>query len=486
MKNFITSLSRHFALPSAWVIAGFAGLFAGAVVHAQSPESAVVGEVTLNIGQAVIVSPVGESQAIQRGTRIRSGDRIETAEGGHVHIRFVDGALISVRPTSRLVVENYHYNPLEVARSLVRFRLEKGITRAISGAAADGAKDRFRLNTPLVAIGVRGTDFVVSTQDGETFATVNQGAIVMAPFGAGCLQQSSGPCSSATAKLLSSDMGNMQVEFKTNLVQPELRMLNNIRPPNTLLAQVNTPANNSDLADNRHSSKQLVRATGDETVLIAGVQSVIRIADISTNIKPPTQAIEKTETTPVLIPIPILSLSAIGGVVKPPEPLEPTQLAWGRWSATALGIGDFSQLRTDARTNRAVTVGDDNFVLYRAENAVSLITQNLGSVGFALQQSFAQFAAPTGTILPASVVNGSLNIDFANRNFTTLLNLNSLPTGTVALQVTGFIRDDGIFFQRSTAQNVAGAAAFDGKSAGYFFDKAAAGGVLSGITLWSR
>ena len=345
MKNSIPSLFRHFALPATWVIAGFMGLFASIGVNAQTQESIVVGEVTLHIGQAVIVSPVGESQTIQRGTRIRAGDRIETAEGGHVHIRFVDGALISVRPTSRLVVENYQYNPLDVARSLVRFRLDKGITRAISGAAAEGAKDRFRLNTPLVAIGVRGTDFVVSTQAGETFATVNQGAIVMAPFGAGCLQQSSGPCSSTTAKLLSADMGNMLVEFKTNLAQPELRMLNSIKPPGTLLAQVGTPANPSDLAENRHSSKQLVRATGDETVLIAGVQSVIRITDIATNVKPPIQAIDKTETTPVLIPIVVAIPASIGSVValtastgsvvappvsiesveKPAVPLEPAQ-----------------------------------------------------------------------------------------------------------------------------------------------------------------
>jgi hypothetical protein len=35
-------------------------------------------------------------------------------------------------------------------------------------------------------------------------------------------------------------------------------------------------------------------------------------------------------------------------------------------------------------------------------------------------------------------------------------------------------------------QVVAGAAALDGKTAGYLFEKAAAGGTLTGITLWSR
>ena len=76
----------------------------------------------------------GTSAAVQRGSEIYPGDRIETSEGGHVHIRFIDGALVSVRPTSRLVVEDYQYDPQHVSASSVRFRLEKGVTRAISGA----------------------------------------------------------------------------------------------------------------------------------------------------------------------------------------------------------------------------------------------------------------------------------------------------------------------------------------------------------------
>jgi len=448
---------------------------------AQTPmDEAAVGEVTLQIGQAVRVSSGGQSEAVQRGTFIRSGDRIETAESGHVHIRFVDGALVSVRPTSRLVVENYQYNPKQVAQSLVRFRLEKGITRAISGAAAEGAKDRFRLNTPLVAIGVRGTDFVVRTEAGQTVATVNQGAIVMAPFGEGCLPQSFGPCGSLAAKLLSSDMGQMLVEFKKTLAQPELRMLENLKPNESAIALTSVPGGLNDSAGNRQNAKPLVRISGDDAVVVASVQSEIRLADIAGSAEP--------LRPPVIVkPVP-LPISPPVAITPPPviAPPVPDQLAWGRWSTTALGAGDFSQLRTEARTNRAVTVGDDSFVLYRTENTSTALAQNFGSVGFALQQGYAQFAAPTGVVSPATVLNGSLTVDFASRNFSTLLNVNSLPTGTVALQSAGFVRDDGIFFNRSSAQNIAGALAFDGKSAGYFFDKAAAGGVLSGITLWSR
>ena len=86
----------------------------------------------------------------------------------------------------------------------------------------------------------------------------------------------------------------------------------------------------------------------------------------------------------------------------------------------------------------------------------------------------------------AAVQNGSLSIDFASRLFSTSLSLTSVATGAVGLQASGGIRDDGLFVSRTAGQAIAGATALDGKSAGYLFEKAAAGGTLSGITLWSR
>ena len=49
-------------------------------------------------------------------------------------------------------------------------------------SAAESARDRFRLNTPIAAIGVRGTDFVVSATQNSIMAVVNAGAIVVSPF----------------------------------------------------------------------------------------------------------------------------------------------------------------------------------------------------------------------------------------------------------------------------------------------------------------
>ncbi|HXE48746.1 MAG TPA: FecR family protein, partial [Ramlibacter sp.] len=140
----------------------------------------------MSVGPVVRTSAQGLPEVVRRGSSIMPGDRLDTADGGHLHIKFIDGAMVSIRPGSRLWVQDYRYDPEHVALSLVRFKLEYGVARAISGAAAEGARERFRLNTPLVAIGVRGTDFVVRSGEHATTAAVNQGAIIMAPFGEGC------------------------------------------------------------------------------------------------------------------------------------------------------------------------------------------------------------------------------------------------------------------------------------------------------------
>ena len=460
----VTKLSPSFAIACAGLLVGT--VMVGAVVPAHARPGVVdaVGEVTLTVGKAMIVGADGTATAVRRGASVHAGDRVETAEGGHVHIRFVDGALVSVRPTSRLVVEDYQYNPVQIEQSLVRFRLDRGVARAISGAAAEGARERFRLNTPLVAIGVRGTDFVVRAGEGQTQAYVNQGAIVMAPFGEGCQPQAIDPCGSVTAKLLTAGMGDMLLEFRDNFAQPQ------IKPINSLLPSIKPTA----VADARPSAGDGLAARdlaahngmGEEAVVAVMVRGAVSGAG---------------ERDVAVGPVPVQPSEP----VVPVQPSAPPQLAWGRWSA-AVRVSDISVTRDQARLGRVVTVGNNDYALYRAENGPAFLAQSLGSASFVLQQSQAQFTSAGAQVQPAQVLGGSLTLDFAARQFSTALNLTSAATGPASLQAAGFLREDGLFNSRSSTQAVAGAVALDARTAGYLFEKAAAGGMLSGITLWGR
>lgn len=426
--------------------------------------NAPVGKVTLVLSQATLVSSNGVTSALQKGSSVKPGDRIETAGGGHVHIRFVDDALVSVRPSSRLIIEEYEYNPTKVLDSQVRFKLETGVARAISGAAAESAKERFRLNTPLVAIGVRGTDFVVNSQLDQTTAHVNQGAIVMAPLGAGCQASALGPCNTSAATLVSAQMGNVLAEYKDGLGQPELkpyfvRSTYFAAAPDPDVRSAKSPAN---------PAKVDVAAKPDNSVI--QVTSVVSGGIF-------TAAVEELPHVPGPVEPPVM----------PPTPPAPPALVWGHW-VKPTGSGDFSEPFRVAALGRDVTVGNNDYVLYRApsDTGLAAIQPSLGTVGFQLQQAHALFRPWGGVNQEATAGTGTLSINFATRQFQTQLELNHAAAGAHTLTSQGAVLSDGMFGGATATQKVIGATTLDGKNAGYMFEKNVDSGVFNGITLWAR
>jgi hypothetical protein len=195
--------------------------FALALGFPVAQAATAVGEVSLAIGTSRIIGERG-NETVTRGMSVMPGDRIETDRGGHVHLRFVDGAYVSVRPGSRLTIDSYVYDPAKPQDNAVRFRLESGVARAISGRIAESARERFRLNTPIAAIGVRGTDFVVLAEANRVRAAVHSGAIVLAPIGEGCQLSALGPCATSAARMLSADMGRSCWNSTHSRQRPEL------------------------------------------------------------------------------------------------------------------------------------------------------------------------------------------------------------------------------------------------------------------------
>ena len=178
MRNLNTTSSiRRFA-----AFCGFCLLF-------QAPESLIaeefagidseslaptVGQVSLVIGKAFIDSANDLSNRASTGDFVREGDTIRTESSGHVHIKFVDEAVLSIRPLSELQIIAYQFDRSSPNDSSIKLNLIEGTARTVSGEGAKTARDRFRLNTPIAAIGVRGTDFVVSTTPNSLQALVNE------------------------------------------------------------------------------------------------------------------------------------------------------------------------------------------------------------------------------------------------------------------------------------------------------------------------
>ena len=407
------------------------------VAMGDSP-AAAVGQVSFVIGSVQAVDAQGEARTLEGGAAVLAGDRIETAAGQHVHLRFVDGGFVSVRPGSRLIVERYDVTGSETA---IRFRLDRGVVRSITGQAAQVRKDRFRLNTPVAAIGVRGTDFVVHADDGSLRAVVNQGAIVVAPFGDACQIDALGPCGGADARELSDAMGRVLLEMSA--AQPARIVPLNGQGPD----QANPPA-----AEELPHGGMLL---------------------------PAVEALGASQSA---------NSGNSGNSGRPSLPLDPValpKLQWGRWGDARPG-DSFSPTAASAAQGRTVTVGNAYASLFRMPGDSPSLSRRLPSGNFSLSRAEAVFTPHGGAQAVAAVSGGWLQIDFSRRQFGTGLTLSHALTGDVALSAKGKVRDDGVFATNSNGTRVAGAVSFDGSEAGYLFDKHTVRGVFNGTTLWGR
>lgn len=206
-----------------------------------------VGLVTLSLGESSITRINGKRVKAKTGASVYPGDTLTTSSSGHLHLKFIDNALLSMRPDSRLSVEVYNYNPDTPKSNAIRLNLQEGLARSVSGGAAKKNNHKFRLNTPIAAIGVRGTDFTVLADKNKTRTFVSEGAIVVSPFSDDCLSLSLGPCSKGGVELKGSSY--QLIELSARSLQPQLLQLALETPPtsavlfdDSLLAKSQTTA----------------------------------------------------------------------------------------------------------------------------------------------------------------------------------------------------------------------------------------------------
>ena len=91
-----------------------------------------VGEVIFTVGDAKVA---GASAPLKRGDTLEVGQTLLTGANGHIHIRFIDQAFVSVRPGSELHIEQYIYDKATPDNNRIKFSLVKGTSRFITGKA---------------------------------------------------------------------------------------------------------------------------------------------------------------------------------------------------------------------------------------------------------------------------------------------------------------------------------------------------------------
>ena len=111
--------------------------------------------------QGAVESSAG---AVERGSKVKEGDKLTTGDGGFVTIKLADGSTLTVQPKSSVRVETARQfvNSGGVTDTVVRLDGGRVETNVIKQKNPGG---RYEIRTPTSNMGVRGTIFRVGADD---------------------------------------------------------------------------------------------------------------------------------------------------------------------------------------------------------------------------------------------------------------------------------------------------------------------------------
>lgn len=142
------------------------------------------GTVEAVSGEVEVLGTNGERQRVNAGQKIYEGQTIQTAGNGEVHIVSEDSGLLALRPNSNVRIDRFRAKGEPADESVLT--IFKGAMRAITGWIAKRNAPAYRINTPTVTIGVRGTDHEITVLEAATgdampgtYNTVNEGVTVI-------------------------------------------------------------------------------------------------------------------------------------------------------------------------------------------------------------------------------------------------------------------------------------------------------------------
>lgn len=443
---------------------------------AQLAQAADAGKVIFVAGKATIADT-----AAAEGTAVQEGQMLSTGADGFLYVKTVDNGLFILRPNSQARIVTYHVDNQHPENTQVKFELLNGVARSKSGNAVKAARQNFRFNTPVAAIGVRGTDFTVFTDNDTSRVAVLSGAIVMSGFAGGCHAEGTGPCEgNLTRELTAQQRGQLLQVQRGQAAAPKLLESSPLSPD-----QVSPPRGDEPLA---HS------ATGG-----TGAGKPNLDAEKTANL---TQVINKVisgggnSTNPIVTPPVVVTppIVVVPPTVDPSPTLPDRDIIWGRWTVVAGSAPKLLLVNEMAKNELLAQDGD--YALLRTSGKDYVAPSN-GSIGFKLSDSeafvYTNFTPTYRTESKAVLTNGALSVDFGSRNFSTSIDLVSSGNPTTKLQATGTVGTDGRLFgdaaeSRLGYMNVQGILSnAKGGTASYIFDSRLDDKrTVNGATYWQQ
>ena len=125
--------------------------------------ASIIGDVILHEGNAVIERTDGEDVESEVDLDIFSYDTIKTGKG-KVAVGFIDDTRVDVTQHSKLIIDEFVYDP-NTKKGSLSLKAALGTVRYASGQIAKTTPTAVQIKTPTATIGVRGTDFSMTIDE---------------------------------------------------------------------------------------------------------------------------------------------------------------------------------------------------------------------------------------------------------------------------------------------------------------------------------
>lgn len=408
-----------------------------ASAQAVQPEH-VGGEVMFVSGRAELLRANGQAVAVSKGLALLEGDEVRTQADSHVYVRMRDGGLLVVRPASELHVDRWRFDASRPQDSEIKYTLENGVARHVSGQGAKAAREKFRFNTPMAAIGVRGTDFTALASPSLTRVTVQSGGVIVNGIGGSCRADGLGPCEGPSAVELFATAKDKLVQVRVGDRRPEVIDANSISPD-----KLRAPA-----------------------------------------------ASEPVAAQPSALPVSVADsrgTDVVNQVI--PEKPDPAIAVWGRWASIAAGDTGVVDAQTILKGRNLVAI-NNLYVLATDSGAQPMALPGDGVAKFQLVTHDGYITDRTGgPALPSTASNASLSVDFGTRRFETSMNVSAGAIGT-QIAAKGSVDSSGqfvsdVFATPSTVQGIVGGR--DASQAMYLYNRVIDSRyTATGATTWHK
>jgi hypothetical protein len=424
---------------------------AALALFAQQAAAAEAGKIILVAGSAQVAE-----KAALLGAAVQEGEMLSTGADGYIYVKTVDDGLFILRPNTKARIAAYHVDRANPSNTRVKLELLNGVVRSKSGDAVKQARQNFRFNTPVAAIGVRGTDFTVFADRDTSRVAVVSGAITMSGFGGSCSPDGSGPCEGAMARELSASQKGQLLQVNRGQAAPQLLQSGALAPDVLVPPRADEP---------------VAKSGGVEPSL-----EPIKVNSLAVQVQlnqPPTTP-PTTDKPSIVTPPPVVETAA---------PYK--QISWGRWQEYA----DKPATSGVAKAGTDRVALNEAYALFRSTTGTDYAVPERGNIGFTLASGEASVRDTlTQARTSASIENAQLAVDFGKASFTTSFDAVH-QSERYKMASTGVLAKDGVFSSTNrfvSDNNMTVTGVMNADSAAYLFQgMLTERKVISGATTWN-